>query len=145
MKNNSRAFVNQILVCLLVSIGVSGSIGLGTVWMRYQISHTANANRQLEARIVALDRQISEKTALIEGEQTPDVLRRRNELWRMGLVPPSDSSVQVFDVPENPMQRMASRANRGLFADFSPGGALPAAPSTDAPVSTISIKFALAR
>lgn len=143
MKNNSRAFINQILVCLLVSIGVSGSIGLGAVWMRYQISRTANSNRQLEARLVALDRQLSEQTASIESEQTPDVLRRRNDLWRMGLVPPSDPSVQVFDVTENPMQRMAARAHRGLFGDGS--AALPAAVSTDAPLSTVAIKFSLHR
>lgn len=143
MKNNSRAFVNQLVVCLLVSIGVSGSIGLGTVWTRYQISHLANANRLLEQRLVALDRQISEKTAAIESEQTPEVLRRRSEIMRLGLVAPSDATVQIFDVAENPLQRMAARANRGLFSDARNGRSAPV--STDAPVSPIQIKFALPR
>lgn len=143
MKNNSRAFVNQLVVCLLVSIGVSGSIGLGTVWMRYQISRTANANRILEQRIVAIDRQISEKTAAIEGEQTPEVLRRRNEIMRLGLVAPSDPSVQVVNVAENPMQRMAARANRGLLDEALNLKGEPV--STDAPVSSFNLKFALRR
>ena len=56
MKQNSQAFVNQIVVCLLVTICLGGSVGLGTVYMRHQISSTANVNRQLTTEIAELRR-----------------------------------------------------------------------------------------
>ncbi len=46
MKTNSSAFVHQLVLCLLVTFAVAGSTGLGTVWMRHQISTTANTNRE---------------------------------------------------------------------------------------------------
>lgn len=108
MKNNSRAFVNQLLACLLVTIGVGGSIGLGTVWMRHQISVTANANRALAAEFSRVERLIDEKKTIIETEQAPDKLRALNAGMRLGLVPMSD--VPVLHVAENTAERLARRA-----------------------------------
>jgi len=85
-KTDTHAFVNQLLVCVLVTICFGGSIGLGTVWLRHQISLTAKANRELEMRIAALDRQITETSILVESEQNADLLRQRNTTWRLGLV-----------------------------------------------------------
>lgn len=119
MKTSSTsAFVNQFLVWLLVTLCFSGSIGLGTVWMRHQISATANANRLLQARIADLQRHLDETTAAIEGEQGSDVLRRRNAEWRLGLMPVTDA--QVVRVTEDPVMRLAQRHNRDLFNDSVP-------------------------
>lgn len=116
MKKNSHAFVNQLLVCLLVTICFGGSVGLGTVWMRHQISRTANTNRVLSAQIIELERRIAETSSLVESEQSAEILRQRNRQWRLGLVPVSESS-RVLHVTEDPMRRLAERANRELFAE----------------------------
>ena len=77
-KNNSQAFVNQLLVYTLVMICFSGSIGLGTVWLRHQISLTANNTKQLEQRIAESERHLAELNTQITAEQSIDVLARRN-------------------------------------------------------------------
>lgn len=128
MKNNSHAFINQLLVCLLVTFCFSGSIGLGTVWMRHQISLTANANRALEQRIAEVERHLAETATFIETEQSNDMLRRRNLELRLGLVPPQET--QVVRLREDPDHHLAAKANRGLFDDRT----LP----------TPTLKFALA-
>jgi hypothetical protein len=118
MKKNSQAFVNQIVVCLLVTICFGGTVGLGTVWMRHQISTTANTNRQLAAELTELRRLISERTAVIESEQHPELLRGLNTRMRLGLVPMND--VPLYNVTEDPVRRMVERANAGVFSDGPP-------------------------
>jgi hypothetical protein len=115
---DTHAFVNQFLVWLLVTLCIGGSVGLGSVWMRHQISATANANRILEARIADVQRRLDETTTAIEGEQGSDVLRRRNADWRLGLLPATDA--QVVRVTEDPVMRLAQRHNRDLFNDSVP-------------------------
>lgn len=115
MKNNSHAFINQLLVCLLVTFCFSGSIGLGTVWMRHQISITANSNKALELRIAEVERQLAETTTFIETEQSNDVLRARNTQLRLGLVPPREA--QFVRVAEDPDRHLAAKRNRALFDD----------------------------
>ncbi len=115
MKKNSQAFVNQIVVCLLVTICFGGTVGLGTVLMRHQISTTANLNRQLAAELTEMRRLISEKTAAIESEQHPELLRGLNTRMQLGLVPMND--VPLYNVTEDPVRRMVERANAGVFTD----------------------------
>jgi hypothetical protein len=112
---SNHAFVNQFLVYTLVTIGFSGTVGLGTVWMRHQISLTANANRTLETRIVELQRHLAETATAIESEQDSDVLRRRNAEWRLGLMLPSPA--QVVHLTEDPALHLATKRERGLFGD----------------------------
>ena len=115
MKNNSSAFVNQVMVCALVTICFGGSIGLGTVWLRYQISNTAKVNNRLAAQIADLQRHIDEQAAQIESEQRPDELRRKNAGLAIGFVPLND--IPVEQVTENTVQRLSERMNRELFND----------------------------
>ena len=123
----TQAFVNQFMVYALVAIFGSASIGVGTVWMRHQISVVANANKVLEASIAGLERRIEEADAAIAAEQDPAVLNRRNSEWRLGLVAPGET--QVRRVPEDPVMRLTALHNRTLF------GEVPA---------TVSIRIALA-
>jgi hypothetical protein len=113
MKKNSQAFVNQLLVCLLVTIGFGGTIGLGTVWMRHQISVTANDNRKLAAKIDYVERQIEEMTTLLETEKRPELLRQLNQEFRLGLV--RIDEVPVTTAETNPAH-MAERSSRALGA-----------------------------
>lgn len=113
MKKNSQAFVNQLLVCLLVTMTFGGTIGLGTVWMRHQISVTAKANRVLLAEINDVNRRSDALEAEIRGEQRPELLRELNLHFQLGLVPMNE--VPVVHVTENVTQRMVERANLWSF------------------------------
>ena len=113
-KNTSAAFVNQLLVYTLVMISFSGSIGLGTVWLRHQISLTANNTKQLEQRIIESERHLAEINTQITAEQSIDVLARRNNEWKLGLVLPKEP--QVVRVSESPERRLASRNNAEVFS-----------------------------
>ncbi|MBI5688506.1 MAG: hypothetical protein HZC55_00305 [Verrucomicrobia bacterium] len=115
MKKDSSAFANQLLVGLIVAICFGGSIGLGTVWMRHQISVTAKDNRDLAAQIARLERLIDEKKTIIETEQAPDKLRTLNVTLGLGLVPMTQ--IPVEHVTENVVERMARLAHRDLFTD----------------------------
>ena len=123
----SRAFVNQFMVYVLVLICGSATIGLGTVWMRHQISLAANENKVIETQIADVERRIEETDAAVSAEQDPAVLNQRNAAWHLGLVPPAET--QVHRVPEDPVLRLASLHNRKLFGEES---------------ATISLQVALA-
>jgi hypothetical protein len=127
-KSSSQAFVNQFMVYTLVAIFGCASIGLGTVWMRHQISIAANENKALEASIADLERRVEETDAAIAGEQDPSVLNRRNAEWRLGLVQPGET--QVRRVSEDPISRLAAMHNRKLFGEGP---------------ATVSLRVALAR
>lgn len=114
-KSETHAFVNQLLVYTLVVIGFSGSIGLGTVWLRHQISLSANATKQLEARINEVRRHIHEMENKIETAQSPAMLEYLNEQMKLGLQPPSPQQVQ--HIAGDPVQLLAAKRNRGLFPD----------------------------
>ncbi len=113
--SDTHAFVNQLLVCLLVTLGCTGSVGMGIVWMRHQISVTANTDRILAARLVEIERRCDETKALVAAEQDPDVLRRRNAEWHLGFVPVSDQQVVRFT--QDPVQELAARRNADLFTN----------------------------
>ena len=122
MKKNSHAFINQLLVCLLVTFCFSGSIGLGTVWMQHQKTLVANTNKELELRIAKVERHLAETAAVIETEQGPDLLHRRNEQLRLGMVQPAEAN--LIRITEDPELRLIAKTNRGLFTDE----ALPLSP-----------------
>ena len=114
-KAGSQAFVNQFMVYALVAICGSATFGLGTVWMRHQISIAANTNKVLEASIADLERRVEETDAAIAAEQDPAVLNRRNAEWHLGLVPPSPA--QVVHIAEDPVRHLAAKRDRGLYSD----------------------------
>jgi hypothetical protein len=113
--SGNRGFVNQVLIYSLVAIGFSGSIGFGSVWMRHQISVTANANKAYEARMAEVERQAEEISTAIAQEQDANVLLRRNADWHLGLVPPRADQVQR--VTEDPVMRLAAKRDRDLFKE----------------------------
>lgn len=117
-KNDRHAFVNQLLVYTLVMICFTGSIGLGTVWLRNQIAQTANNIKSFQARTAEVERRLAETTAMIAAEQSPDALVRRNTEWRLGLAAP-DFRTQIVRISENPEERLAAKRNREIFAPES--------------------------
>lgn len=129
MRRNTEAFVNQLLVYTLVMFCFSGSIGLGTVWMRHQISLSANQTKVLDARLGEVERQINETRAAIERAQDPAMLKLLNDQWHLGLVPPEAKQIATVEV--DPVMRLAAKHNRELFSDR--------------PASTVSFQAALRR
>jgi hypothetical protein len=114
-KAGSQAFVNQFMVLALVAICGCSTIGLGTVWMRHQISIAANENKALETTIAECERQIEEAGAAISAEQDPAVLNGRNTQWHLGLVAPAET--QLRREPDDTVTRLISKHNRKLFGD----------------------------
>jgi hypothetical protein len=148
MRSTNHAFVNQLLLCTLFTICFSGTIGLGTVWMRHQISVTANASRVLEARLAELDRHLREGMASIETQQYPGLLKQRNQELSLNLAPPAAG--KTVRVTDDPGLRLAAKHNIGLFGDvplsvnFNDGPVRPTRqPSVTAAVSgKFKIRFA---
>ena len=112
-KSDTHAFVNQLLVYTLVMICFSGSVGLGTVWLRQQIAQTANNVKQLESRTAEMERHLSGTNMAIAAEESPDVLVKRNAEWKLGLVQANNS--QVVRIDRSPEQRLAEKRHSELF------------------------------
>lgn len=106
--------MNQLLVYTLVMICFTGSIGLGTVWLRNQMAQTANSIKSYEYRTAEVERRLAETAAMIGVEQSTETLLRRNEEWRLGLASP-DYRTQIVRISENPEERLAARRNREIF------------------------------
>ena len=126
MKTSStHGFINHLVAYTIVLIGLSGSVGLGAVWMRHQISLAANASRMLDAHIADVERHFAETTTAVETERDPNILLRRNTEWHLGLVPPSQA--QVVRVSGDPVMRLAAKRNRALFNEGQVAVAFPLA------------------
>lgn len=123
MKTSDRhAFINQLLVYTLVMICFSGSVGLGTVWLRHQISMAANQTKQLDRQITEIDRSLAEISARIASEQSINQLKHKNVAFSLGLMGPREA--QIVRVTESPEERLAVQRNVEIFA----GDASRAAP-----------------
>lgn len=114
-KSDTSAFVNQLLVWTLVLICTSGSAGLGVVWLRHQISATASMIQRDEQRIRDVERRLAESAAAIEEEQSPDVLKQRNQQWRLGLGPVREQ--QVVRVAADTEALLARKRNQGIYTE----------------------------
>lgn len=121
----THGFVNQLVAYTLAMICVTGSVGLGAVWVRHQISLTANASRLLDTRIADVERRLAETTTAVETERDPNILLRRNTEWRLGLVPPAQA--QIVHVSEDPVMRLAAKRNRAVFGEGQVAVAFPLA------------------
>lgn len=129
MKPSSpHAFINQLLAYTIMMICVTGTVGLGTVWLRHQISETANATKGMERDIAAIERQIAESGARLAAEQSPEMLELKNEVMALGLVPPQD--IQIVRIDESPEERLAAKRNIEIFAEEAAGG-------------TVAVRFSL--
>jgi hypothetical protein len=122
MRNNSHAFVNQLLLFLLVTVCGGGSVGVGLVWLRHQNSVIANRNRVLAAQIREVERHIIEAKTQVETAQSPEALRQLNRRFGLGLAPVTDG--QFVHVAGDPVQRLMARATRELLSEGP--AALPA-------------------
>ena len=117
MNTQSRhAFVNQLLACTLVLVCATGGVGIGTVWLRHQISVSANASKALETEIQAVNRRLDIVNADVGREQSWETLMRRNEDWNLGLRITQDQA-QIRRVSVDVAARLAEKRNDFLRSD----------------------------
>jgi outer membrane murein-binding lipoprotein Lpp len=121
----ASTLVNRIILFLLALLVFSGSLGLGAVWMRQEISQAANQSRALHVKIEDIERRLDEVNAQVAAAVNPDTLLRQNETMRLALVAPRET--QVVRVGESAELRLAAKRNREVFsvatASFEPSAA----------------------
>ena len=109
----AHALVNRLVALTVVLFVFAGSLGLGAVWFRQEISSTANRNRALEGRIADVERRLDEVSAQVAAAVNPDALLRQNEAMRLGLAAPREP--QVVRVAGSPELRLAAKRSAEAF------------------------------
>ena len=105
--------VNRLLLATLLLLAFAGSIGLATVWLRHQISEVAQGNKQMQQRIVEVQRRTAETNAEIAAALNPEVLLSQNSALKLGLEMPRD--YQIVSVAEPVEVRLAAKRNSDRF------------------------------
>jgi hypothetical protein len=113
----ANANINRLIALSLLLLVFSGTLGLGAVWVRQEISQTANRSRALVARIADVERRLDEVNAEVAAAVNPDVLLKQNQAMRLGLGTPKE--VQVVRVEGSPELRLAAKRNREIFSTAS--------------------------
>lgn len=106
----AHGFVNRLIALTLLLLVFSGSLGLGAVWARQEISQAANRSRALEMKLADVARRLDEVNAEVAAAVNPDVLLRQNQAMRLGLGSPRE--IQVRRVAESAELRLMAKLNR---------------------------------
>jgi hypothetical protein len=122
----ANTLVNRVIFLTLFLLVFSGSLGLGAVWMRQEISQAANESRVLHARLVDIERRLDEVNAQVASAVNPDALLRQNRTMRLALAAPRE--IQVVRIGESPEIRLAAKRNREVFSIAPASLDLPAQP-----------------
>lgn len=101
--------VNRLLLATILLLAFAGSIGVATVWLRHQISEVAQDNKQMQQRIVEVQRRTAETNAEIAAALNPEVLLTQNSTLRLGLEMPREH--QIVSVAEPVEVRLAAKRN----------------------------------
>lgn len=123
--NRPASLVNGLFVLTLCMLAYLGAIGFGTVWVRHEISVTANTNRLLEQQIIDVQRAVNETSAEIAYALNPDQLIQKNVTFGLHLVRPSEQ--QVFRITDDVERRLSAKrfsqfytAQEGRGSDATP-------------------------
>jgi hypothetical protein len=118
----AHTLVSRIILLTLALLVFSGSLGLGAVWVRQEISQAANQSRALHVKIADIERRLDEVNAQVAAAVNPDTLLRQNQAMRLALTAPRET--QVVRVGESAELRLAAKRNREVFslatASFEP-------------------------
>lgn len=105
--------INRVIFLTLMLLVFTGTLGLGAVWMRQEISQTANRSRALEDQVSDVARRLDEVNAEVAAAVNPDALLRQNEAMRLALAAPRE--IQVQRVAESAELKLAAKRNREVF------------------------------
>jgi hypothetical protein len=106
--------LNGLFLFTLGLLAYGGAIGFGMVWLRHQISVTANANSALDERIIRLEREFESVAAEVSTARSPERLLRKNEEFGLGLVRPREEQVRRVQVDVE--RQLAARRFDRTFA-----------------------------
>jgi hypothetical protein len=109
----ASALVSRVMFLTVALLVLSGSLGLGAVWMRQGISQSANESRALQVQIEEVERRLDEVNARVAAAVNPDALLRQNQSMNLALAAPRE--LQVVRVGESPELRLAAKRNREVF------------------------------
>jgi hypothetical protein len=109
----ARAFVSQLITLTLLLLVFSGSLGLGAVWVRQEISGTANRSHAIENKIADVERRLDEVNAEVATALTTSTLRQQNQVMVLGLSSPKET--QIVRLEGSPELRLASKRNLDIF------------------------------
>lgn len=121
------AHVNRLIALSLALLIFSGTLGLGAVWVRQEISQTANRSRALVAKVADVERRLDEVNAEIAAAASPGALLQQNQVMRLGLASPREP--QVVRVEGSPEIHLAQKRNREIFDRLAAEGSGDSAPS----------------
>lgn len=110
----THAHVNRLIALTLLLLVFSGSLGLAAVWVRQEISQTANRSRAFVAKVTDVERRLDEINAEVAAAVNPDALLRQNQVMRLGLAMPRE--IQVVRIAESPELRLAAKRNQEIFS-----------------------------
>jgi hypothetical protein len=116
----AHALVNRAIFLTLFLLVFSGTLGLGAVWMRQEISRTANQSRLLQVQIDDVERRLDGVGAQVAAAVNPDALLRRSDAMRLALAAPRE--VQVVRVAGSAELRLAAKRNREVFSVAAAAG-----------------------
>jgi hypothetical protein len=120
---SAAALVNRVFLLTLALLVFAGSLGLGAVWMRQEISRTAARNRAVQIRLADLERKLAGVDAEVAAALNPAALLRQNDALRLGLVVPREEF--LARVGESPERLLAAKRSRETIA-FASAGPAPA-------------------
>ncbi len=105
--------VNRVIALTLLLLVFTGTLGLGAVWMRQEISSTANASRTLADSLTGVERRLDEVNAEVAAAVNPDALLRQNNFMHLTLAAPRE--IQVVRVAVSAELLLAAKRNREVF------------------------------
>ena len=110
----AHAFVNRLIALTLLLLMFSGSLGLGAVWMRQEISQAANRSRSLEMKMADVERRLDDVNTAVATAVNTKVLQEQNEAMRLGLAFPRE--IQVVRVAGSAERRLLAKRNLEVFS-----------------------------
>ena len=110
----ARTIVNRIIFLTLCCLMLTGTLGLGAVWVRQEISQVANHSRSLQVKLEDVERRLDEVNAQVAAAVNPDTLLNRNRSMNLALAAPREA--QVVRVGESVELRLAAKRNREIFS-----------------------------
>lgn len=116
----ANTYVNRLIALTLLLLVFSGSLGLGAVWVRQEISQTANRSRSLVTKLNDIERRLDEVNAEIATAESPRSLMQQNEAMRLALATPKE--IQVVRIAGSPELRLAAKRNREIFTSSAAPG-----------------------
>jgi hypothetical protein len=109
----ATAYVNRLIALSLALLLFSGTLGLGAVWVRQEISQTANRSRALVAKLADVERRLDDVNTAIAAAVNPKALVDQNNAMRLGLAMTKET--QVRRIEGSPELRLLARMNRDNF------------------------------